>query len=337
MSFMFEEKITYTEPEHHYNRAMSMYPPPLPRDFTSQPNSSLRPLYRAPRGDKSSSSDASTDVPEEDPDVAVEEIRTKEIYMSQFAKMIDHYGAVRWENLDARAVHREIEVAKQYNVRSVVVRPDCITVARRILEGSDVLVVAVIGFPFTDNETLAGRYNQATWALEDGAHEIDLIICYKNLVVYAWADMYREISNLHSHITKRGGVMNVIFEDRKVTNKQRLDIAEAYRVLGIPCCGHWPGTCQRLEDASGVDRKRVARHVGVIRKGYRGEGQAKAVTCLYDLGDAIFYLATGAHRLGTSETAILMNELDYWCGSQEGPYIYKINAVQYSIEFKRGQ
>lgn len=259
------------------------------------------------------------------------------MFMTQFAKKIDHYGAIRRENLGDDDVREEIEVAKKHNVRSVAVRPDCMKLAREVLEGSSVLVCAVIGFPFTDDETLAGRFNMAIRAIEDGADEIDLIPCRYHIIRRSWADYYWEISNIYAIVAQRGKVMNVVFEDEKLTNKLRKEVADACREIGVPCCGHWPGTCEKLEEARNLDRRRIARHVQAIRKGLRGEGRTKAVCCLYNLGDAIFYFTTGTHRIGTCETSMLMNEVEYWCDTQEGPYEYQVKAVKYRIQFKRDQ
>lgn len=65
--------------------------------------------------------------------------------------------------------------AVEYNFKSVCVNPYYIPLAKKELQGSDVLVCTVIGFPLGQNTTETKVFETKD-ALEKGADEIDMVI-----------------------------------------------------------------------------------------------------------------------------------------------------------------
>lgn len=88
-------------------------------------------------------------------------------------KLIDH------TLLKAVATREEIKTlcdeAKQYNFKSVCVNPTHVAYARELLQGSDVLVCTVIGFPLGANTSLVKAFETKD-AIANGAQEIDMVI-----------------------------------------------------------------------------------------------------------------------------------------------------------------
>lgn len=67
------------------------------------------------------------------------------------------------------------EESEKYNFKSVCINPDFIPLAKKALEGSDVLVCTVVGFPLGSMTTKAKAF-EAKDAIEIGADEVDMVI-----------------------------------------------------------------------------------------------------------------------------------------------------------------
>ncbi|MGE7781343.1 deoxyribose-phosphate aldolase [Peribacillus sp. NPDC097264] len=89
------------------------------------------------------------------------------------AKLIDH------TLLKADATEKEIvrlaEEAKEYGFASVCVNPQWVSLAAKELEGSDVKVCTVIGFPLGASTT-AVKVFETQDAISNGAEEVDMVI-----------------------------------------------------------------------------------------------------------------------------------------------------------------
>lgn len=90
-----------------------------------------------------------------------------------FARMIDH------TLLKAEATKEQIEKlcaeAKQFNFASVCVNPTWVKRSSELLQGTEVVVCTVIGFPLGAN-TPAVKAFEAKDAIANGAKEVDMVI-----------------------------------------------------------------------------------------------------------------------------------------------------------------
>src|SRR5215217_2966735 len=91
----------------------------------------------------------------------------------QIAKTIDH-SLLRPE-LDDAFVEAGCRLAAEYDVASVCVRPVDVRRAAAVLDGTDVKVGTVVGFPH-GSSTTATKVFEATRALDEGARELDMVI-----------------------------------------------------------------------------------------------------------------------------------------------------------------
>lgn len=89
-------------------------------------------------------------------------------------------------NLDARATLKDIETlceeAKKYHFETVCVNPFYVPLAKELLNGSNVGIATVIGYPLGMN-TIQTKEYEAIDAINNGADEIDMVInvgCVKN-------------------------------------------------------------------------------------------------------------------------------------------------------------
>ena len=91
----------------------------------------------------------------------------------KLAKMIDH--SILHPTMTDADLKRECEVAMEYNVASVCVKPYMVRQVVELLKGTDVLVGCVIGFP-AGNSAIKVKVFEAENACKDGAVEIDMVI-----------------------------------------------------------------------------------------------------------------------------------------------------------------
>jgi deoxyribose-phosphate aldolase len=91
----------------------------------------------------------------------------------QVAKTLDH-SLLRPE-LTQDEMRAGCEIAREYDVASVCISPASVSLAARILQGSDVHVGTVIGFPH-GYAAPAVKALEARQAMNDGAIELDMVL-----------------------------------------------------------------------------------------------------------------------------------------------------------------
>src|SRR5258708_6467444 len=133
----------------------------------------------------------------------------------QIAKTIDH-SLLRPE-LDDAFVEAGCRLAAEYDVASVCVRPVDVRRARAILEGTDVKVGTVIGFPH-GSSTTATKAFEAQRALDDGAMELDMVIDIGALKSGRDDDVRADIASVVDVGHASGAIVKVSLENAYLTD-----------------------------------------------------------------------------------------------------------------------
>ncbi|MFN8254365.1 MAG: deoxyribose-phosphate aldolase [Bacteroidales bacterium] len=139
--------------------------------------------------------------------------------VKELAKMIDH--SILHPTMTDADLARECEVAKQYNVASVCVKPYAVKQAVQILKGSDVLVGCVIGFP-AGNSAIEVKVFETETACKDGAVEIDMVINIGKALQGDWEYITKEIKAVSDASHKHNAIVKVIFETDYITKEADL-------------------------------------------------------------------------------------------------------------------
>ena len=134
--------------------------------------------------------------------------------VQELAKMIDH--SILHPTLTDADLVKECEVARQYNVASVCVKPYAVKKAAGLLKGSEVLVGCVIGFP-AGNSAIEVKVFEAETACKDGAVEIDMVINIGKALQGDWQYITDEIKAVSDACHKHKAIVKVIFETDYVT------------------------------------------------------------------------------------------------------------------------
>src|SRR4051794_11716597 len=105
------------------------------------------------------------------------------VTLPQIAKMIDH--SLLHPTMTDAEIQAGLDIARKYQTATACVKPYSIPQAKAALEGSDVLVCPVIGFP-AGNSTLEVKVFEAERAVEAGGHEIDMVVNVGKVLSKDW-------------------------------------------------------------------------------------------------------------------------------------------------------
>lgn len=113
------------------------------------------------------------------------------------------------------------EEAKKYNFKSVCVNPCYIPLAKKTLEGSDVLVCTVIGFPLGANTTETKVFETKD-AVSKGADECDIVINISRAKEHDWAYVENELKAFVEAAGKNT-LTKVIIETCYLTDEEKAE------------------------------------------------------------------------------------------------------------------
>src|SRR5262245_17656615 len=144
------------------------------------------------------------------------------------AKTIDH-SLLKPELVD-EAVREGIAVAREYDVASVCVRPSDVAIARGLLEGSDVLVGTVIGFPHGAHTT-AVKVDEARIDMAEGAVELDMVLHIGRLRSGEDGYVREDIAAVVDAARDRA-IVKVILENAYLTDDQKVRACNVVEAAG---------------------------------------------------------------------------------------------------------
>ncbi|QDU73974.1 Deoxyribose-phosphate aldolase 2 [Bremerella volcania] len=231
----------------------------------------------------------------------------------ELAKMIDHsllHPTMTDEQLEAGC-----QAAIQYGVASVCIKPYYVRRAAQLLQGSDVLVGTVIGFPHGSNLTEIKRY-ETQLACQDGAVEVDMVINVGKAISGDWEYVQQDIEAVCREAHGHGAKVKVIIENDYLASGGGGLNGDALKEK----------LCQICETA-GADWVKTSTGFGFVKQpdgGYNYQGatehdlklmrqavsetvQVKAAGGVRDLEGLIRVRELGASRCGASATAQILD------------------------------
>jgi deoxyribose-phosphate aldolase len=212
------------------------------------------------------------------------------------AKTIDH-SLLRPE-LDLDTVGEGVELARRYEVASATVRPADVAFAVQLLDGSDVFVSTVVGFPH-GSSTTATKAFEAERALAEGARELDMVLTIGRLKSGRADEVRADIAEV-VRVAAGGGVIvkvileNAYLEDAEKELGSRL-AEEAGAAFVKTSTGFAPG------GATLADLELMRRTVGP-------DVQVKAAGGVRTLDALLDVLAVGVTRIGATATETILED-----------------------------
>ncbi len=212
------------------------------------------------------------------------------------AKTIDH-SLLRPE-LDDAFIEDGCRLAAKYDVASVCVPPVHVRRAKAILDGTDVAVGTVIGFPH-GYATTEEKVDEARRALADGAIELDMVIQIGALRSGRDDDVLADIRAVVEVAHAAGAIVKVIFENAYLTDAEKIRACRLTEAAGgdfVKTSTGFAATGATHDDLR-LMRANTSPHVGV-----------KAAGGVRTLDALLAVMELGVTRIGATATSAIIDD-----------------------------
>ena len=214
---------------------------------------------------------------------------------AQLAAYIDH--TVLKPDASPAQIEQLCAEAREYNFFSVCVNGSWVTAARHFLDGSDVKVASVVGFPLGAMSSDVKRYETEV-AIDDGAHEIDVVLNIARLKAGDDKYVLRELLDVVEAADER--TVKVILETCLLNDEEKVRACK----LVVESGAHLVKTSTGFSTAGATiaDVKLMRETVGP-KFGVKASGGVR------DAQTALAMIAAGATRIGTSNGIAIVKGL----------------------------
>ena len=214
--------------------------------------------------------------------------------MNKISNMIDH--TVLKATASKSDIEKICEEAIEYGFFSVCVKPTHIEYAKKLLEGSNVKVCTVIGFPLGANTPEVKAFETLD-AIKKGADEVDMVINIGALKDKNYDLLLEDIKSVVDASNKKA-LVKVIIETCYLTDEEKKIACEIAVKAG---CDYVKtstgfGTGGSTPEDISLMRNVVGKNIGVKASG--------GVRCKED---ALKVIEAGASRIGASASINIVN------------------------------
>ncbi|MDF2546912.1 MAG: deoxyribose-phosphate aldolase [Anaerosolibacter sp.] len=213
------------------------------------------------------------------------------------AKYIDH-TILKPETLKTD-VMRICDEAKAYEFYSVCVNSAYVPLVKERLQGSDVKITAVVGFPLGAMDMKAKAY-ETQIAIENGANEIDMVINIGALKDKEYDYVKEDIKSVVDALQKNV-LLKVIIETSLLTEEEKIKACQ----LSMEAGAHFVKTSTGFSTGGAtIEDVKLMRSVVGDRLGVKASGGIR------NYETAIAMIEAGASRLGVSASVAVVNGMD---------------------------
>ena len=209
-------------------------------------------------------------------------------------KLIDH------TILKAFATEEEVlklcKEAVEYDFKSVCVNPVNVALAKKALEGSDVLVCTVVGFPLGPN-TKEIKALETLDAIKNGADEIDMVINIGKAKEHDFEYIEDEIKCVVT--ASAGKTTKVIIETCYLSDEEKVECCKAAKAAGA--------TFVKTSTGFGTGGA-TASDIKLMRETVGAEMGVKASGGVRSFDDVKLMVENGATRIGASSGIQIMKD-----------------------------
>lgn len=207
--------------------------------------------------------------------------------MEKIAKYIDH--TLLKADATAAEVEKLCQEAREYDFKTVCLNPVWVEYAKELLEGTDVGITTVIGFPLGAN-TPEIKVAEAKQAVENGAADVDMVINIGALKNEDYDTVLNDIKAVVDEVAGKA-IVKVIIETSLLTKAEKVRASELAKEAGADFVKTSTGFSTggaTVEDVQ-LMRATVGPNMGV-----------KASGGVRSYEDAIAMIEAGATRIGAS-------------------------------------
>ena len=234
--------------------------------------------------------------------------------VKELAKMIDH--SLLPPVMTDKDLVEGCKLAIEYDVASVCIKPYAVKLAAELLQGSDVLVGTVIGFP-QGNSSIDVKVYETVQACKDGAVEIDMVVNIGKVLSEDWDYITQEIGAVLNACHDHNAILKVIFEnDYLPKDKYKIKLCEICSEL----------KAEYVKTSSGFGFKKIASggygydgateyDVKLMRQHAAPYVKVKAAGGIRTLDKALLMKSLGVSRIGASATKTILEDAKKRFGS----------------------
>ena len=195
-------------------------------------------------------------------------------------------------------IEKVCDEAKQYEFAAVCVPPPFVKKSKELLQGANVKVATVIGFPF-GYSAVEAKLAEILLAMVDGADELDVVINIMAIKNNDWLYISNEINHILPIVKSKEKTIKIIVESGVLTQDELLKCCELYGASGIDF----------LKTSTGYAEKgATVEAVRLMRENLPGQVQIKASGGIRTYEFARQLIAAGATRLGCSASVAIIKQ-----------------------------
>ena len=214
----------------------------------------------------------------------------------QLAKMIDH--SLLNPVMTDDDLERGCQVALDYDVASVCIKPYYLKRCAELLAGSTIAPSTVIGFPH-GGHTTAIKVAEAEQALADGGKELDMVVNVGKVLSGDWDYVREDVKAVVDCAHQSGALVKVIFENCYLEESHKIKLCEI--------CGEvradWVKTSTGYGDGGATDED-----LRLMRQHSPDHVQVKAAGGVRSLDRLLEVRRLGVTRAGATRTVDILEE-----------------------------
>ncbi|NBI29468.1 deoxyribose-phosphate aldolase [Chengkuizengella marina] len=218
---------------------------------------------------------------------------SKPFDVSQLPKFIDH------TLLKADATKAQItklcEEAKTHQFFSVCVNSYWVGTCRELLNGTNVKIAAVAGFPLGANSSETKAFEAAN-CVENGAKEIDMVLAVGSLLEGDTDTVFKDIQAVTKAVENEA-IVKVILETGFLNDDQIKEACQLSELAGA----HFVKTSTGFGPGGAT-----VEHIRLMKAAVSDHMEVKASGGIRDLTTALQMIEAGATRLGASSGVAIM-------------------------------
>ncbi len=188
--------------------------------------------------------------------------------------------------------------AREYGFYAVCVNSCYVPLAAELLEGSDVKVTSVVGFPL-GTCSMDVKAFETEWVCSEGAKEIDMVIHIGALKEGRYDYVRQDIATIVAVAIEYNAIVKVILETCLLTDEEIVKACELSMEAGASF----------VKTSTGFSKEgATARHVALMKKTVGSNLQVKASGGIRDLAKVREMIEAGAERIGASASVEIFKE-----------------------------
>jgi deoxyribose-phosphate aldolase len=216
--------------------------------------------------------------------------------LAELAKMFDH--SLLQPQLTDADLERGCQLAREYNVASVCIKPYAVKLAAKLLAGSTVAVGTTIGFPHGGHLTRVKVYESEA-AMDDGAAELDMVVNVGKVLSGDWLYVAADIKAVVDAAHKRKAKVKVIFENALLKDEHKKELCRICGEAGAD----WVKTSTGYAETGATPED-----LRLMRQYSPPHVQVKAAGGVRSFERLIEFRSIGVTRVGATATKQILDE-----------------------------